>query len=364
VSPRLRRALGPLVLCGAAVVLTLGVAEAVLRVADRPRRPPAHVLCDCPYLYEQNRARPEISAQGLRDRVFAVPKPAGIYRVLVLGDSVAYGVNVPVSAAFPKVLERRLAARQPRIEVLNAGVLGYTAYNEVEYYRARGRAFEPDLVLVAVCMNDVVDPELHWSGTPREMPEVPAEAIPNPEYHRTHVARLLGPSLPLVGRRSYLLRRIAALRDPRRRPEWASERVAVVDGQRWPTYVTDEDDFGIQVLCDYESPEWRWLRGTYGRLQTAVEEDHGRLALLVLPLAYELEDGYPFQPGAAFARYGREAGIPCLDVLGALRAHRDEDVFPPATNGRADIWHPTPRGHAIIADELLRFLAANGLVPS
>src|SRR5262249_53236366 len=170
----------------------------------------------------------EISAQGLRDRVFAIPKPDGVYRVLVLGDSVAFGVNVPVSAAFPKVLERRLAGRTPRVEVLNAGVLGYTAYNEVEYYRARGRAFPPDLVLVAVCMNDVVDPELHWSGTPREMPNVPAEAIPNPAYHRTHVARLLGPSLPFVGRRSYLLRRVAELRDPRRRPERASAPVALV----------------------------------------------------------------------------------------------------------------------------------------
>src|SRR5262249_46723167 len=206
---------------------------------------------------------------------------------------------------------------------------------------------------------------LHWSGTPREMPEVPAEAIPNPEYHRTHVARLLGPSLPLVGRRPYLLRRVATLHDPRLRPDWAGERVAVVDGRPWPTYGAEEDDIGIQVICDYGSRGGRWLRGEHGRLRPAVAKDHGRLALLVLPLAYELEDGYPFQPGAAFARYGREAGIPCLDVLEALRAHRAEGVFPPAAEGRAaDIWHPTPRGHAIIADELVRFLTANGLVPS
>jgi lysophospholipase L1-like esterase len=360
---RLRRLAGHLGLSATAVVLVLAGAELVLRALDRPKRQPMHVLCDCPYIFEQNPARRDVSPQGLRDRVFEVPKPAGVFRVLVLGDSVAWGVNVPEADTFAKVLERRLQGRGLRVEVMNAGVLGYTAWNELEYYVARGRSFEPDLVLVAFCMNDVVDPELHWSGTPREVPKVPAEAIPNPEYHRTHVERLLGPALPLVGRRSYLLRRVAELRDPRRRPGWDDGRFAVVGGRRWPTYVTDEDDLGIQVLCDYESPEWRWLRGVYARLRAAVEQDRARLAVLVVPLAYELEDGYPFRPEEAFARYGLESGLPCLDLREPLRAHRAEGVFPASDGGRPDVWHPTPRGHAVIARELDAFLTARGMLP-
>jgi GDSL-like Lipase/Acylhydrolase family len=366
VNPKgIRPFLAPLTLSTTVVALVLALAELALRTLDRPKHPPRHVLCDCPYLYEQDRTRPEVSAQALRDRVFTIPKPAGVFRVLVLGDSVSYGVNVPLADAFPKVLERRLAGRQQRVEVVNAGVLGYTPYNELQYYLARGRLFQPDVVLVAFCMNDVVDPELHWSGTPREVPEVPPEAIPNPEYHRTHVQRLLGPSLPLIGRRSYLLRRVAELSDPRRRREWDDRKFAVVGGRRWPVYVTEEDDLGIQVLCDYETLEWRWLRGIYARLRTAVEQDHGRLALLVLPLAYELEDGYPFRPQEAFARYCLETHLPCLDLLEPLRQHRSEGVFfPPTGGGRPDVWHPTPRGHAIIARELDEFLTAAGLVPA
>jgi lysophospholipase L1-like esterase len=347
----------------AAVTAGLLLAELALRQVDRPKRKPLHVLCDCPYLYGQNPARTDVSPQGLRDRVFAVPKPAGVFRVLVLGDSVTYGVNVPAANAFPKLLERRLAGRQPRVEVLNAGVLGYTPYNELQYYMARGRSFEPDLVLVGFCMNDVTDPELHWSGTPREVPEVPAEAIPNLEYHRTHVRGLLGPSLPFIGRQSYLLRRLSQLGDPRRGPGWNDRLFASVGGKRWPTYLTAEDDLGIQVLCDYETPEWRWLRRTYGQLRSAVEGDGRRLALLVLPLAYQLEDGYPFRPQDAFARYCQESGLPCVDVLEALRQSRAEGVFPTAEGDRVDIWHPTARGHAIIADALRDSLTAAGLVP-
>jgi GDSL-like Lipase/Acylhydrolase family len=352
-----------LLLFMAAVAIGLGLAEFALRALDRPRHRPAHVLCDCPYLYEQNPARPDVGPQGLRDRKFAIPKPPGVFRVLALGDSVTWGVNVPAPQTFAKVLEQLLAGRRQRVEVVNAGVLGYTAYNELQYYRAKGRIFEPDLVLIAFCMNDVVDPELHWSDTPREVPEVPLEAIPNREYHATHVRALLGPSLPFIGRRSYLLRRLERLGDPRARPEWREGRFVTIAGRRWPTYLTQEDDLGIQVLTDYESPEWRWLRRIYARLDDAVTADGGRLVVLVMPLSYQLEDGYPFKPEREFARYCRETGVACVDALAPLREHRDEGVFPPAGGDGGDIWHLTTRGHEVIARTLERSLTAAGLVP-
>ena len=361
---RLRALAGNLALSTLVGATVLLLAEVGLRAFERPKHRPLHVLCHCPYLYGQNPARPDVSPQGLRDRVFAIPKPEGVYRVLVLGDSIAYGVGVPLENTFSKLLERRLAGRSPRVEVVNSGVLGYTAYNEVEYYLARGRAFQPDLVVVAFCRNDVVDPELHWSGTPREVPEVPPDAIPDPDYHRTHVRAILGPSWPFIGRRSHLLQRLALLGDPRRRPDWDKGRFATLEGKRWPTYLTDEDDLGIQVLCDYDSPEWRWLRGIYSRLGTAVAADGARLALLLLPLSYELEDGYPFQPAAAFARYCRESGLFCLDALEPLRQHRALGVFPAGAPGSVDVWHPTAQGHATIASALEERLTEAQLLPA
>ena len=354
-SPRAWAANGLLAL--AASLLTLAAGEMALRAAVRRPRTPMHVLCDCPYLYGLNPRRPGISAQGLRDRVFAIPKPAGTYRVLVLGDSIAYGVGVEPTETFAKLLERRLDRAGRRVEVINTGVLGYTAYNELEYYRARGRDFQPDVVVVAFCMNDVVDPELHWSGTRREVPDVPAEAIPDPVYHATHVARLLGPRLPLLGRRSEILRRLALLRDPRRDPSWRTRLYARVGSRTWPTYITGEDDLGIQVLTDGDSPQWRWLRRMYGRLRSAVEGDGARLVVLIVPLAYQLEEGYPFRPQDEFQRYCRQERLTCVDVLGAFRAHRAEGLFPPAGGDWADIWHPTAAGHAIIASELAPVVA-------
>lgn len=338
--------------------MTLALGEAALRLgaSRRPHRVPLHVRCDCPYLYGLNPRHAGISPQGLRDRAFAIPKPPGTRRVLVLGDSVAYGVDVEPAQTFPKVLERLLHAPGRPVEVVNSGVLGYTPYNEAEYYRARGREFQPDVVVVAFCMNDVVDPELHWSGTRREVPRVPPEAIPNRAYHDGHVARILGPDLPVLGRRSEVLRRLALLRDPRRSEAWRDGFYETVGGRRWPTYVTGEDDLSIRVLLDRGSPEWRWLRDVYARLRRDVEAEGARFVVLVLPLAYQLEEGYPFFPQDVFRAYCADEGLTCVDPLPALRARRGEGMFPPSREDWQDIWHPTAAGHRAIAEELSRTL--------
>jgi GDSL-like Lipase/Acylhydrolase family len=344
----------------AATLMTLTAGEIALRFTRADPRIPLHQVCRCSYLYGLNPARPGISAQGLRDRVFAIPKPAGTSRVLVLGGSVTFGVGVPATHTFPKQLERLLQADGRSAEVINAGVMGYTPYNEWRWYLEKGRAFQPDVVVVAFCMNDVVDPELHWSGTRREIFDPPLEAIPNLAYHDHHVARLLGPRLPVVGRRSEVLRRVALLLDPRTQPEWQERAYSTIDGRRRPTYVTEEDDQSIRVLTDERSPEWRWLRSIYGRLRQAVESDGGRFVLLILPLAYQLDADYPLLPQAAFQRYCEQERIPCVDLLESFRRRRSAGLFPPAHGGFQDVWHLTPAGHRLAAADL-RPVVSQGL---
>jgi acyl-CoA thioesterase-1 len=48
-------------------------------------------------------------------------------RLVVLGDSLVAGYNLPQAAAFPAVLERALRARGHNVEIANAGVSGDTA---------------------------------------------------------------------------------------------------------------------------------------------------------------------------------------------------------------------------------------------
>jgi acyl-CoA thioesterase-1 len=48
-------------------------------------------------------------------------------RLVVLGDSLVAGYNLPAGAAFPAVLERALKARGRNVEIANAGVSGDTS---------------------------------------------------------------------------------------------------------------------------------------------------------------------------------------------------------------------------------------------
>lgn len=98
----------------------------------------------------------EINADGLRDRPFARPKPAGVLRILALGDSFTYGGGARAEDTYPKRLEARLNARGDgrRWEVINAGVSGYGTFHEAKFLRDEGWSYEPDFVILQVFLNN------------------------------------------------------------------------------------------------------------------------------------------------------------------------------------------------------------------
>jgi lysophospholipase L1-like esterase len=360
-----------LVLASVGLVLLGG--EALLRWIERPTRAapgfvPVERLCHgCERLFELNPSHPAVSEQGTRDRVYAIPKPPGVFRILVLGDSVAFAQQVARSETFADRLEAALDRPARPVEVVNAGVNGYSIYNERHYFEEVGRGFAPDLVLVEFCMNEVVDPLLHWNRRPR-FDSVPEAAIPNPAYH----AQVAAPryrawrSGQRLGRHSRLLGRLGQLLlpEPLRR---ARERCRATPERPWPTCLTLEDDLGIEVLTDEGSPEWRWLRGHTDRLRDEVAESGALFAVLVFPLAYQMDPGYPHRPQAAWERYCHERGWACLDLLPSLRAgaparrgDEDPDGYGPLW---LDAWHLSPAGHAVAAREIERFLDREGLLP-
>ena len=91
---------------------------------------------------------------GFRDREHAVAKPAGVYRIVVLGDSIAAGLHVERNEdVFPPILERLLVQDGLRAEVINLAVSGYNTQQEVEMLREMGLQYHPDLVVVAYTMS-------------------------------------------------------------------------------------------------------------------------------------------------------------------------------------------------------------------
>jgi lysophospholipase L1-like esterase len=91
----------------------------------------------------------------MRDKEYALHKPQGTYRILVLGDSITQG------GKWSEYVEDKLNGDgSGKYELLNAAVNGWGLVNYEAYLQHKGLTFEPDLVLVGFCLNDVDDREV------------------------------------------------------------------------------------------------------------------------------------------------------------------------------------------------------------
>jgi len=98
------------------------------------------------------------NAYGYRGDDLTLAKPAGAYRVLVLGGSTTYETGVAdYHRSFTVQLQELLRERTGRadIEVINAGCGGWSSWESLIDLELRGLALSPDLVVVYCGTNDV-----------------------------------------------------------------------------------------------------------------------------------------------------------------------------------------------------------------
>lgn len=102
-----------------------------------------------------------INRLGFRDGDYSFNKPENTVRVVVLGDSLTFGLGVESHESYPKILEVELNKNSNLdkiYEVLNMGLLGYGAIEYKNTYLEKGRQFKPDVVVVGFFLgNDSLD---------------------------------------------------------------------------------------------------------------------------------------------------------------------------------------------------------------
>jgi lysophospholipase L1-like esterase len=167
---RMRATVGKVLLVVASVVATLVVVDVVLLVWHGPvhavenfyepdarfgyrMRPNLQFVFASPY--HGYRATVRTNSRGLRDDEVAVPKPPGVFRILLLGDSMTAGLEVDHDQTFEAVCESRLRAAGGTVEVVNAGVRGYNLDNIVGWFENEGVQYEPDVVVYLFVDNDL-----------------------------------------------------------------------------------------------------------------------------------------------------------------------------------------------------------------
>jgi lysophospholipase L1-like esterase len=251
-----------------------------------------------------------INDDGFRDDPFPPATPGGGRRILVLGDSVAWGWGIEMDRAFPQVLERKLRARaapdEPPPVVLNLAVAGYSTAQELRLLETRVAEFHPDLVILHYVLND---PDTYDGGLSRYFTEPPSE---------------------LARRFQMLLYRIRRVRSNSERADEA--------GEDYCHFVHGLNRRGTEQAI---------------RRMGEIRRERGLPILLAVnpPLGFEAGKPYPWRAihedlRSWCARYGVEF----LDLYeAAFKGLNSADLA-------FDIWHPRERGHELIAEALDHWL--------
>jgi GDSL-like Lipase/Acylhydrolase family len=168
----------------------------------------------------KNRTRAVFNSMGYRGPVVSVEKPAGTYRIVLLGGSTTFGYGVNDDETIDAHMRRLLPARFPGacFEVVNLALGGYDSYQDYERMRVDGTRLAPDLVIVNSGINDVRNalyPRLAAPPDPRTLIWEPVMQTMREEaehglrlstvvQHYSYLARIPGYALEVWGQRQGL----------------------------------------------------------------------------------------------------------------------------------------------------------------
>jgi lysophospholipase L1-like esterase len=181
-GPRGWRSLLTVALAATSILVALGIGEAAIRLAGlapgvarielKDARSPFQVS-DSPILaYELKPDFIDPSRPGFRTnsgRLWgperAIPKPPGVFRIALVGDSVVEGYGLDREEG--TIGSQLQGTLRGNFEVLSAGVRGYNTRAEVELVRLRVLPYQPDLVVLVFVSNDYRQVNANLDGAGR-----------------------------------------------------------------------------------------------------------------------------------------------------------------------------------------------------
>lgn len=250
------------------------------------------------------------NAYGLRDRDRPAKQP-GAGRVLVVGDSYAWGYAVAEDEAFPQAAERALGTRgHANIDVINSGIPDYNSRQERQLLERLLPVYQPDAVFLAYVVNDAE----------------PSTAMP------THPAETYRHA------RSWFLTELA---------EVANRRLF-----RGRVVPSAKDTPGASYLEGFaeDSVKWRDSKQAIQEMRDLCRAAGASFSVLILPdFTQPFDDRYGWRPiHDAVNTWGREMGVPTLDLLVAFRGENINQALMVPWDG-----HPNAEAHRRIADVLV-----------
>lgn len=336
-----------LALLAATVLILFALCEIGIRIIDAVRES-GEATATSWAIYDEHlgyRLRPGVdgvNAEGLRGDPIETPKRR--FRILILGDSVAfYGDDA--GDTFPGHLQRvlRADARLAPNEVLNAGMRGYTNYQELMYLKKYGVELEPDLVGVAFVLNDlhrilhqfkVEDGKI--VGQQYKFTDEAVRSVESPLYQLARTSRFL-----------VWLRRQLSVFD---------QLIELHAGHGFSF------DYRPDFSTAWREEPWRDIEAQLREMAALGRARGFRVFLVAFPFGEQLRPDYLARdrayvtlPQKKLAEIAGRLGTPYLDLFNELDLSQHFDP---------DRIHLSKRGREIAGERIARFMIDEALVPA
>jgi len=254
-----------------------------------------------------------INESGFRDRPLSERDPRGTHRIMVVGDSFAFGEGVAVADRSTEVMDAGLDERiDGGVDTFNCAVSGYASSDHSALVRFMLPRLEPDLVLLAYCLNDPIH-------------------LTDDDYPTTDLIMLRGQGE--VGEAgSYLWRflrqRLGARRMTGKTLDWYRSL--------------------------YEGPKSPWVRSRIhlAEMRDAAKKGGARFAVAIQPIFSKVGGDYPLA-GAhrEVVRWCENNRIPVLDLQPAFKGLSSKELIVHPRD-----HHPNAKAHRIMGQELAGFV--------
>lgn len=257
----------------------------------------------------------ETNSQGYRDYAYSYDKKMGVFRIIIIGDSVAKGHGVKLEESFGKVLERNLNALpgKRKFEVIVLAQSGYSTSQELILLEEESFKYNPDIILWSYVMNDPAHPVHHNANG------LLGRYFYKPKFYVLH----------------YISKKIFELQEQHRKKNCKKE-------------------FHLMLHCAYREE----VENNLHRIGEISKEKQIPIIFLLHPI---FEKHRTFQNSKLVPLYVRlktmasQEGMLPVDLVEAYKAYTMDELRQIKSHGY-DPWHPNSKGHQVIAEHLTNVL--------
>jgi hypothetical protein len=314
----------------------------------------------------EGKAYVKINDAGWRDRQHTVAKPAGVYRVAVLGDSYSEAMHVSMEDTYWHLLEKKLTQCLAKpVEVMSFAVAGYGTAQQYLTLKDVALPYQPDLVLLQFTNGNDVRNNSRALEPEKERPFYTADF---------KLDRSFAQEKEFTNRRTFSSEAVRHLTDYSRTFQLV-RTVSLMSRAHAANPNEVEAGLDVSPLSPPKTPQWDEAWRITERLiaeTNSLARIHGApLVLVMVPYAIQVHPdpqvrakvpgADDFYPEKRLEAFGRSHGIPVVALAPEMQklAQSEKRYLHGFESTKLGFGHWNPEGHRVAADLIARRLCAS-----